>query len=311
MKHLNLAAPLLALLTTQPCHSHEVDLPDNIATPGVKVSWLVKVKSFCEGPAIDKAGILYFSEIKGNDQMNWPIWRKDTRDADDEGKPWVVESFQANGLAFDSEWRLLAAQKKRISRFKPDGTLDSILVESGKNGVEFNQANDLSSAIDGSLYFTDFGTNVFHLDVMGNLKVVYDKAGAANGIEYIEEESLVYVNEFGSNLVSRFEINEDGTLRNRTTFVEDLPRVDGATFDSDGNFYAANYAQGKVQVYNSSGESIGSITIHTPEEYDARPGQMGNASNCAFGGPENKTLFITGDGGVYAIPLKTAGRRLP
>lgn len=311
MKSLNYVAPLLALSIMQPCQSHEIDLPDSIAAPGVQVSWLVKVNSFCEGPAIDETGILYFSEIRGNDQMSWPIWRKDTRDANDEGEPWVVESYQANGLSFDSEWRLIAAQKKRISRFRPDGALDAILVESGKNGVEFNQANDLSIAIDGSLYFTDFGANVFHLDVMGNLKVAYDKAGAANGIEFIEEKSLVYVNEFGSNQVSRFEIGEDGALKNRTTFVEYLHRVDGATFDSAGNYYAANYAEGKVQVYDPMGEPVGSITIQTPEEYDARPGQMGNASNCAFGGPENKTLFITGDGGVYAIPLKIAGRRLP
>jgi gluconolactonase len=295
----------------RPCQSHEIDLPDSIAAPGAQVSWLVKVNSFCEGPAIDKSGVLYFSEIRGNDQMSWPIWRKDTGDVHDEGKPWVVESFQANGLAFDSEWRLLAAQKERISRFKPDGTLDAILVESGKDGVEFNQANDLSIAADGSIYFTDLGTKVFYLDRMGNLRVVYDGAGAANGIEFIEEESRVYVNEFGTNQVSRFETGEDGVLRNRTTFVEYLHRVDGATFDSVGNFYAANYAEGKVQVFSPAGEPVGSITIHTPEEYDARPGPMGNASNCAFGGPENKTLFITGDGGVYAIRLEIAGRRRP
>lgn len=311
MSHLNHSVPLLMFLLAGPCQSHEVDLPDGIAAPGAQVTWLVKVNSFCEGPTIDTAGILYFSEIRGNDQMNWPIWRKDTRDASDEGRPWVVESFQANGLALDSQGRLVAAQKQRISRYKPDGTLDAVLVASGKDGVEFDQANDLSIASDGSLYFTDFGTDVFYLDATGGLKVAYDMAGSANGIEYIEERSLVYVNEFGSNKVSRFEVSGDGILINRTTFVENLQRADGATFDRDGNYYAANYALGTVEVFDPRGEFIGSITIQTPEEYDARPGQIGNASNCAFGGPENKTLFITGDGGVYAIPLEVAGRRIP
>jgi hypothetical protein len=38
---------------------------------------------------------------------------------------------------------------------------------------------------------------------------------------------------------------------------------------------------------------------------------MGNICNCHFGGPENKTLFCTGDGGLFSIPLKIPGRVWP
>jgi hypothetical protein len=38
---------------------------------------------------------------------------------------------------------------------------------------------------------------------------------------------------------------------------------------------------------------------------------MGNTSNCHFGGPDRKTLFITGDGGLYKVQLKIAGRVRP
>lgn len=40
-------------------------------------------------------------------------------------------------------------------------------------------------------------------------------------------------------------------------------------------------------------------------------GQNGNASNVVFGGPDRKTLYITGDGGLYKVPMKVAGRTRP
>jgi hypothetical protein len=54
---------------------------------------------------------------------------------------------------------------------------------------------------------------------------------------------------------------------------------------------------------------LGSITIKSAGTDG--DGQNGNASNCVFGGSDNKTLFITGDGGAYKIPLKIAGRKRP
>jgi hypothetical protein len=42
-----------------------------------------------------------------------------------------------------------------------------------------------------------------------------------------------------------------------------------------------------------------------------RVGIASNADNCVFGGADLKTLYITGDGGLYSIQLKIPGRPRP
>lgn len=81
--------------------------------------------------------------------------------------------------------------------------------------------------------------------------------------------------------------------------------------EGPGNLYVVAKLQGRVEVYDPSRKRIGQIDIKTPSGYEEKPGPTHNASNCVFGGPEGKTLFITGEGGVYAVRLKVAGRKPP
>jgi gluconolactonase len=52
-------------------------------------------------------------------------------------------------------------------------------------------------------------------------------------------------------------------------------------------------------VFDNKGESIGEIPM------DRSP------ANCAFGGPDNKTLFVTAVGYVYMIKMKVPGANVP
>jgi len=291
-----------------------VNLPDSIAETGTEVIWVQQVPSYCEGPAVDSSGMLYFTEQKGNNVPNWPIWKVNPSDPNN-GEVFIAEARQANGLQFDINWMLVAAQNEQITRYNDDGTVDSVLVQSGTDGVNFNQANDLSVASDGNIYFTDLGSGVFYADTNGNLRRVYNNASGANGIEYIEEEGLVYLNEAGGRRVTLFDVGEDGALENPRAFInlqnDNTFVPDGGTFDIHGNYYTARYSAGAVIVFNADGDEIGRITFNAEGEFDARNGQQGNASNCAFGGPENSTLYITGDGGAYSIKFKIPGRTLP
>ena len=47
--------------------------------------------------------------------------------------------------------------------------------------------------------------------------------------------------------------------------------------------------------------------IYDSVSSSGRVGNNGNADNCVFGGPDLKTLYITGDGGLYSIRLKIPG----
>jgi hypothetical protein len=62
-----------------------------------------------------------------------------------------------------------------------------------------------------------------------------------------------------------------------------------------------------------AGTQLGRIALRKQSGiYDSvnsqgRTGKQGNADNCVFGGPDMKTLYITGDGGLFSIPLKIPG----
>ena len=98
-------------------------------------------------------------------------------------------------------------------------------------------------------------------------------------------------------------------LPTRTTIVTATPRTGSA----NGNRYVASYNLGEIRVYNAAGTFIGNIAMRVQNgtPYDAvsfRQGNQGNASNAVFGGPDMKTLYISGDGGLFSIRLKVPGR---
>jgi sugar lactone lactonase YvrE len=234
----------------------------------------------------------------------------------DTGAEFIPAAYQANGLEMDPQGRLVAAQNGRISRYKQDGSLDSTLVLSGANSVTFNQANDLSIGSNGGMYFTTNSTTIYYLSPARQLSTVYSSATSANGIEWVEEDTAIYVNE--GRQVKRYKIGAGETLSAPQTFITIASGsggtyADGGTIDSHGNRYIANFSLGHLNVFNAKGDSIGRIVprLVTGTNFDAFTGNMGNVSNAAFGGPDLKTLYFTGDGGLYSIRMKIPGRVRP
>lgn len=298
----------LTLSTFAPARAQDpgtATLPDSLMAAGSKVEWVKKLPAYCEGPAVDGAGVVWFTEQQTNGTPAWPIWKIDPADTGDTGTVFLRNSDQANGLEFDAQGRLVATQNKKITRFEKNGSA-SILAESGK-GATFGQANDISLGSNGSFYFTDLGSNVFHVDSTGALKIAYSGASGANGIFLIEESRAVYVNQGGQ--VTRLPVGAGGSLSNPTRFCT-VNGPDGGAVDSHGNFWIASYSDGAIYVFGAGGNQVGKIVMKASGIHDTRPGNQGNVSNAAFGGPDGKTLYITGDGGLYSLKVKVAGRRL-
>ncbi|MDB5051079.1 MAG: SMP-30/Gluconolaconase/LRE domain protein [Fibrobacteres bacterium] len=308
------SARLLAiLLTLAAAKAHSQDpgtavLPDSIMDPGTKVNWVKKMVAYCEGPCMAPNGYLYFTEQKSRSTQEWPIWKINPGNPTDTGVVFVRNSSQANGMNFDAQGRLVAAQNGKVTRYDSTGA-PTVLATSGQ-GASFGLANDLSIHSNGSFYFTDLNTSIFHVDVAGKLTVAYANAQGANGVELVEEKGSVYINEGFSNEVRRYPINPDGSLGAPQHFC-DQTGPDGLTLDAHGNFYVASYTLGAINVFNAAGQKLGMITMTAKGNYDTFAGTEANTSNCAFGGPENKTLYISGDGGIYSIRLKIPGRRQP
>ena len=295
-----------------------IELPDSLWQAGDTVTWVSKVTGYCEGPAWEAAtGNVYFTEqAQSGNAAHWPIRRVKTL-TNDTGGIWY-NNLQSNGLYFDTQGRLVVAQNGRLTRFVAGSetpVVDTVLVTSGTNGVTFNQANDLSIGKNGAIYFTDYANRVFYLSPSGQLSIATTNVQTANGIYWIEEENAVYVHSATTNgNVYRFDIDSvTGALVNRTTFVSGINSPDGGTLDVNGNRYVASYSLGEIRVYNAAGTYLGRIAMRVQNGtiYDAvsfRQGNQGNASNAVFGGPDMKTLYITGDGGLFSIRLKIPGR---
>jgi gluconolactonase len=321
-----LIASAVAVATAQT--PNIIELPDSIWQAGDSVQWVRKVPYYCEGPAYDEImGHVYFTQQIGNSTPNWPVWR--IKPGTDTGAVWY-NTYQNNGLEFDYQGRLIAAQNGRLSRLtgpspvtKGSGTGGppdtATIVASGNNGVTFNQANDLSIGKKGDIFFTALGSAVYYMNPSGVLYTATNSGATiagANGIEWLlSDTGSIYVNANSSNKVYKYTIGANGSLSNRSDFVASIPGPDGGTYDSHGNRYVASYSRGEIRVYSAKGDSIGRIAMRMQSGiYDSvtssgRVGNNGNASNCVFGGADLKTLYITGDGGLYSIRLKIAGVR--
>lgn len=291
-------------------HSAVITLPDSIMEPGTRVTWLKKVPRYCEGPATDGGTLVYFTEQRANSDPNWPIWKLDLGNPGDTGTRWV-QTGQNNGLFVDAKGMVHAAENGMVVRFRKDGSLDATLATSGTGGVSFKQANDLSVGKNGAFYFTDLGSSVYHVDPAGQLKVAANGLKGANGVEWIEEQNAVYVLEAGASQITRYDVGPNGALTLNRKFAT-LTMPDGCDFDIHGNIYVGSYGEGAVHVINANGQDVGKIAFKMEAgQYNPNPGDMGNICNCHFGGPENKTLFCTGDGGLFSIRLKIPGRAWP
>jgi sugar lactone lactonase YvrE len=207
-----------------------------------------------------------------------------------------------------------------VVRLKPNpvsgglgGALDTILTSGfGAN----TQSNDLFIGKAGDIYFSGYNdNNVYYLSPAGVRTTVATSVSSSNGIEWLQDldSNAVYVNASGSNRVYRYVRDPaTGALSGRTDFLT-VTSPDGGTYDSHGNRYVSSYNMGEIRVYNMAGTFLGRIALRKQSGiYDSvasagRTGRQGNSSNAVFGGSDMKTLFITGDGGLFSIRLKIPG----
>jgi gluconolactonase len=316
---LRIAVPIfsLALFPVLP-HAQPygtVSLPAELADPGATVAAVLirnpagnRPLTFSEGPAVDSQGTLYFAECGGDMQEAYPnrIWKVTPAG---EASIFYSAPTGANGMEFDTHGLLMVCLKDSIAAFSADGK--HTVVAASTSGMSLKRVNDLSIGSDGSMYFTNHstGNEVFFRNAAGKIT---KKGGFAvpNGVEWIEEDHAVYVtlSTDTKGKVIKLDAAADGTLSNQRDFAA-IAVPDGLTADEKGDLYVASWSEGAIHVFDKTGQAKGTITIKSANP--DLPGPGGNTSNCVFGGPGNKTLYITGNGGCYKVQLKVAGRKRP
>lgn len=251
---------------------------------------------FTEGPLWHPEGVLLFSDIPANH-----IYRLTTAGV---ASIWRADSGSANGLTFDRDGRLVACEhgNRRVSVTAADGTVAARAER--WEGARFNSPNDAALRADGSLYFTDppygLGKRPREIDFQGVFRVA--PAGAVtclardfrkpNGIAFSPDQSQLYVADTEANHVRAFAVAADGSL-DAGRVLAAVKTPDGLKVDQAGRLFVTS-GDGVV-VLASDGARLAVLAF--PEI----------PANCAFGGSDGKTLYVTARKSVYRVLLTSPG----
>ena len=247
--------------------------------------------AFTEGPAVDLAGNLYFT-----DTMSSKIHRLG---AAGQAELFVEKSSRTNGLMFGPDGRLYGCQngKKRIVAYDSSGTAETI--------AENVQSNDIVIARDGGIFFTDPpNKQVWYIPQGGQPRVVDTGLGYANGLILSpDQRTLVVADMKGVNLWA-YRIGPDGKLTDKqpryTLRIKEGKKdsgADGMTIDSEGRIYCTSHLG--LQVFDQQGKLIGIID---------RP-QKSWLANAVFAGAKLDTLYVTCRDKVYMRKINAKGIR--
>ena len=216
----------------------------------------------------------------------------------------------ANGLALTREGDLLAAEGegKRISRRSRDGGVTT--VTEGIAGKPFLSPNDVLVDANGGIYITDPGPRpvvpgrtayVYYLPAGAKEPIVIDdQIARPNGITLTRDGKTLIVNDTLGPTVYAYDVQPDGSVKNKRTFAQlrDIPEgkesgADGMALDREDRLYVTTVAG--VQVFDAAGTYLGTIKV---------PRQPANAG---FAGPDKRVLYITAREGLYRINMLAQG----
>ena len=302
----------------------QVASPVKVVAPSEMVSTI----ALTEGPAADAEGNVYFSDIFNNRIMKWNPGKAET-------EVFRQNSGRSNGLVFDRQGRLVACEgggpggNRRLTRTDLRTNAVTVLADRYQ-GKRFNSPNDLSIDSKGRIYFTDprYGSPeemaledaVYRVEEQeGKISITRvlgpPEVDRPNGILISPDDQTLYVVNHNaapgrSRKVLKFDVQADGTLTNRRMLFDFAPGrgADGMAMDREGNLYVAagtNIPQPTATTVFKAG-----VYIFSPEDelMGLIPVSEGEVTNCAFGGPELKTLYITAGRHLYHARVNVRGR---
>ncbi len=303
-----LAAAQAAPVPATPTETVAPAIPGVVAA-GARVQVIAQGLRGTEGPIMTPDGSFIFTE------QNASVLTK--IDANDQRTTFLTDTNGANGVTFDRNGRLIATQPDRaeIAVLSPG---PRTVLASAYNGQNLQRPNDLIADRKGGVYFTDPGANppagqpagptaVYYIRPNGTLLRIADDIARPNGVILSPDERVLYVANTLGEAVIAWDVNDDGSVRNRRDFarLEGVTRTDagvrsgadGLAVDNAGRLYVAT--QIGVQVFTPEGRHLGTIPVGIPN----------GPQNIAFAGPDKKWLFIVGRGAAWKVPMLAEGIR--
>ncbi|MCC6887227.1 MAG: SMP-30/gluconolactonase/LRE family protein [Hyphomicrobiales bacterium] len=280
-----------------------------------------------DGPAWDGSGLLFCkvvtSEILRYDPATGQVSR------------FRPHTLRTSGLAFGRDGELYGAQSgaRRVIWFKRDGSAAYLNLKLG--GARHNHPHDLTTDSRNRIWFSDpyselrtRGPQIYPLlDHCSVLRLDYDTQRREwsirrmtydtvepRGLALSPDETTLYVSDSSPSAdclrqLKAYPIRDDGTLGPATvlhTFGADHRGVHRGSFglcvDNAGNIVAAAGSNrsgpgAMIYVFAPSGQVI-----------ESHPVPAEAPTNCAFGGPDLGTLYVTTeDGSLFQV--RNSGRK--
>ncbi len=243
-------------------------------TPRLLVDGLV----FGEGPRW-RGDRLWFSDMHGEAVY--------TVDVDGHLETAVaLPGREPSGLGFLPDGSLLVVSMREPQVLRWDG--HEVTVHADLSGIVEDRCNDMVVDERGNAYVgsypspPDFQGVVIHVAPDGTARVAAEQMRFPNGSVVTDDGRTLLVAESLGRRITRFTIDDDGSLRDRDVFASCKPHTpDGICLDVDGAIWAGYPMSHEFQRVAPGGEVLDRIP-------------MGDrlAIACTLGGPELRTLFL-------------------
>jgi gluconolactonase len=287
----------------------------DVVAPDASVEKLGGQCQWSEGPVwVPSLEAVLWSDIPNDRIMAWSqdrgVWE------------WATSVEFTNGHTLDRDGTIVSCSHghRRIERRSLDGAVTP-LVDRYQDG-RLNSPNDVVVKSDGTIWFSDppYGiasdheghaaeseqdaNHVFRFDPStGELAAVTSMVEEPNGLAFSVDESTLYVSDTsaalrddgtGNHQIVAFDVIDGSTLSFREVFAVVEPGLPDGFRVTETDHVVTSSASG-LQVFTAQGEAIGRIDL--PEK----------TSNCVFGGPDGRTLFVTASSSLYRVPMKVRG----
>ncbi|MES2593975.1 MAG: SMP-30/gluconolactonase/LRE family protein [Verrucomicrobiota bacterium] len=306
---------------------------DALLDSEAKIEVLASGFNWSEGP-VWKEGGLVFSDVPENTVFGWNEGEKAASVVLKPSGSLSGDGQGSNGLAVDAKGSLILCQhgERRIAKLEKDGSFTVLADRS--NDKRFNSPNDLVISSKGTIFFTDppYGMKkgetpdspyhgIYAVHPAEGHKVpsilLIDDIKWPNGIALSPDEKTLYiaVSDKDNTRIMAYDLVGHGKgiagIVNGTVIPkpangreffnaqklkspERKGGCDGLKVDSLGNIWTTG--PGGVLILDKNGKHLGSILT----------GQA--TANCAWGGEDKSTLYITAD--MFLLRVKTKVRGL-
>jgi gluconolactonase len=258
---------------------------------------------------------------------------------DREGKMSVYRmDAGSNGLLFDRQGRLVICEpaQRRVTRLDADGKV--VVLAERYEGKRFNQPNDLAIDSKDRIYFSDpcYGDRshlelldsegrqvegVYRIDPDGRVtRIITHEADRPNGLAVTPDDKFLFVADNNNNSVGgarklwRFDLKADGTIdaasRNLVYDWKTTRGPDGMKLDAKGRLFVAAGINKPNLPYETAEKPTAGIYVFSAEGelLEMIPIPRDETTNCAFGGDDLRTLFVTAGGTLWSVRVKTSGK---